>query len=137
MSQGVWCSPGLIVHVYIGPNSGHSRASLSLYRHAVYRKPSGMLEARHTTQGYIHSTHTHSHGPLGHAHAHTPLHPPHLQSHTQTRLSILYCCVHLYTRLIFLVHVLSRMLRVNVCMLRANSHMLRVNARIPTWSSRR
>ena len=82
-------------------------------------------------------THTHSHGPLGHAHAHTPLHPPHPQSHTQTRLSILYCRVLLYTRLILLVHVLSRMLRVNVCMLRANSHMLRVNARIPTWSSRR
>ena len=35
MSQGVWCSPGIIVQVYIGPSSGHSRVSLSLYRHAV------------------------------------------------------------------------------------------------------
>ena len=38
MSLGVWCSPSVIVHVYIGPSSGHSRLSLSMYRHAVVNK---------------------------------------------------------------------------------------------------
>ena len=37
MSLGVWCSPSIIVHVYIGPSSGHSRVTLSLYRRAVSR----------------------------------------------------------------------------------------------------
>ena len=36
MSQGVWCSPSIIVHVCVGPSSGHSRVSLSMYRHAVH-----------------------------------------------------------------------------------------------------
>ena len=35
MPLSVWCSPSVIVHVYIGPSSGHSRLSLSMYRHAV------------------------------------------------------------------------------------------------------